>query len=80
MLSDIQQKYELKSLNESEETSYKKNLDLFNSLQDQLLFVNNLITESEDEELEKKHFALMISNQINKLGKMIIEAFYKIKE
>lgn len=76
----IAEKYELKELSSEEFESYEKNIKLFDNLTNQLEFVKNLETDGAIEETEKNEYLFIISNQINKLSKMIIDAFYKIKE
>lgn len=71
--------YRVRELNSDDLESYQKNLNLLESLQAQLTFISGLETETAQEEDEKKEYMFIVSTQIGKLSKLIVEAFYELK-
>jgi len=72
--------YQLRDLNEEELSVYNASIGMFQSLGEQLEFINSLITENEDEENEKAEFMLKISTTSANLARSIIHRFYNVTD
>lgn len=66
----------IKELTIEEKQRYEELINQFNNLYGVLQYVSELITENEEEELEKAQYILSINNQKEQLAKSIIEEFY----
>ena len=66
----------IKELTIEEKQRYEELINQFNNLYSVLQYVSELITENEEEELEKAQYILSINNQKEQLAKSIIEEFY----
>ena len=73
-------KFKLKELSIEEEFEHVEMIAKFNRYQAQLLQVDALITENEEEELEKKEICWKIAVIINMIAEEIITKFYLINE
>ena len=66
----------IKELTIEEKQRYEELINQFDNLYGVLQYVSELITENEEEELEKAQYILSINNQKEQLAKSIIEEFY----
>lgn len=66
----------IKELTIEEKQRYEELINQFDNLYSVLQYVSELITENEEEELEKAQYILSINNQKEQLAKSIIEEFY----
>jgi len=70
--------FELRKLNNEEEIEYAKRLARFDELTDQIAFIGNLETETEDEVMEKAIMVNNLSNYRGVLSAIIMKDFYKL--
>jgi hypothetical protein len=69
-----------KQLTSEEQLRYEELVNQFNNLFSVLQYISELITENEEEELEKAQYILSINNQKELIAKIILEEFYDRQE
>ena len=72
----LDNKYQLKQFTSDEVKLYEINIAAFESLGEQLAFIEALVTVNEEEEVEKAQYVLLINEKRGELAKSIIMRFY----
>jgi hypothetical protein len=72
----LDNKYQLKQLTSDEVKLYEINIAAFESLGEQLAFIEGLVTCNEEEEIEKAQYVLLVNEKRGELAKSIIFRFY----
>lgn len=73
-------KYKLKELSIEEEFEHLELTTKFNEYQAQLLQINALITDNEEEEVEKQEMCFKIAVIVNTISEQILNRFYSTNE
>ena len=78
-MENVKSEYSPKQLSIEQKERYDELVNQFNNLYQVIAYISELVTENEEEELEKAQYLLTVNTQKEQLAQMILEEFYEKK-
>ena len=74
--AQVKHTYSLKDLNEEDKQLFNKYVEFVAELDEQMIYLNSLVTEAEEEDFEKFQYLVTITLKREQVAATIVERFY----